>query len=162
MTRHAERHQIIYIMRAAVSNLFDVMHECRANISALVLAPLAERMECYVPIANPSPRAPVSLLPVVAAREVLVMPLHGLLVFVTVPALTVRKTWTPCHAAGSFRLPRHPSHAPSYDKIPQRRGSLPFFARFSYDFRAHKKSTAAAVPLCFSAYTIAHVVCEIL
>lgn len=50
----------------------------------------------------------------------------------------------------------------SYDKIPQRRGLSPFFARFSYDFRAHKKSTAAAVPLCFSAYTIAHVVCEIL
>ena len=131
-------------MRAAVSNLFDVMHECRANISALVLAPLAERMECYVPIANPSPRAPVSLLPVVAAREVLVMPLHGLLVFLTVPALTVSKAWTPCHATGALWLSRHPSHAPSYD------------------FRAYKKSTAAAVPLCFSAYTIAHVVCEIL
>lgn len=29
-------------------------------------------------------------------------------------------------------------------------------------FIAYKKSTAAAVPLCFSAYTIAQVVCEIL
>ena len=115
MAGRAERHQIIRVMRAAVSNLLDVVHECRANISALILAPLAERMECYVPIANPSPRAPVSLLPVVAAREVLVMPLHGLLVFLTVPALTIRKTWTPCHATGAFRLSRHPSHAPSYD-----------------------------------------------
>ena len=114
MTRYAERHQIIRVMRAAVSNLLDVVHECRANISALLLAPLAERMECYVPIANPAPRAAISFVLIVPACEAVIMPLHRLLMNVTIAAFSVCEIRTARHTAGPFRLPRHLHRLPSY------------------------------------------------
>ena len=114
MTRHAERHQIIRVMRAAVSNLLDVVHECRANISALLLALLTERMECYVPIANPAPRVAIPLVLIVPTREVLIVSLHRLLMNVTIAAFSVCEIRTARHAAWSFRLSRHLHHLPSY------------------------------------------------
>ena len=143
MTRYAERHQIICLMRAAVSNLFDVVHECSANVSALLLAPLAERMECYVPIANPAPRAAISLVLIVPTREVVVMSLHNFLVRLAITAFSVRKIRTSCHAAGTFLLFRHLHLLPSYRlhriQKEHRRSCAPCFFQFILYHRNNMK-----------------------
>ena len=152
MAGRAERHQIIRVMRAAVSNLLDVVHECRANISALLLAPLAERVPCQVSVTNPAPRTAISFVLIVPACEAVIVPLHRLLMNVTIAAFSVCEIRTARHAAWSFRLPRHLHRLPSY--------------RFHRIQKGHRRSCAlresAAASSLFSAYTIAHVVCEIL
>lgn len=90
MTRYAERHQIVLIMRATIGERLDVMHECRENVSALLFTLLAERMSCQVSVSNPAPRAVVSLMLIVAAREPVIMSLHRFLVLLAVAALPVR------------------------------------------------------------------------
>ena len=90
MTRHAERHQIALVMRATIGERLDVMHECRENVSALLFTLLAERMSCQVSVSNPAPRAVVSLMLIVAAREPVIMSLHRFLVHLAVATLPVR------------------------------------------------------------------------
>lgn len=114
VTTNAERHQVVLVMCAAVGERSNVMHKSRENISALLLAPLTERMECYVPIANPAPRVAIPLVLIVPTREVLIVSLHRLLMNVTIAAFSVCEIRTARHAAWSFRLSRHPSHTPSY------------------------------------------------
>ena len=116
MTRYAERHQIVHIMRATVREGLDVMHECREDVSALLFALLAERMPCQVSISNPAPCATISLVLIVATGKILVMPLRDFLVHLTVAALSVREVRTSRHATGTLRLSRHctsPSKKPS-------------------------------------------------
>ena len=144
VTGRAERHQVVLVMCAAVGERLDVMHKRRENISALFFAFLTERMPCQISISNPAPRAAISFMLIVPACEAVIMPLHRLLVIVTIAAFSVCEIRTARHAAWSFRLSRRLHHLPSYR------------------FHRIQKSTAAAVPLCFSAYTIAQVVCEIL
>ena len=90
MTGDAERHQILRIMRATIGERLDVMHECRENVSALLFTLLAERMSCQVSVSNPAPRAVVSLMLIVAAREPVIMSLHRFLVHLAVATLPVR------------------------------------------------------------------------
>ena len=78
------------VMRTAVVERSDMMDERRENISALLFALLAERMSCQVSVSNPAPRAAVSLMLIVAAHEVVIMPLHDFLVLLAVAALPVR------------------------------------------------------------------------
>ena len=116
MTRHAERHQIAFVMCATVGERSDVMHKRRENISALLFAHLTERMPCQVAITNPAPRAAVSLVLIVPACEVLVMSLHRFLVRLTVTAFSIRKIRTSCHSTRAFRFSGHhvsPSKKPS-------------------------------------------------
>lgn len=116
MTRHAERHQILRIMRATVRERPDVMHKRRENVSAPLLAALAERMPRQVPVTDTSPHAAVSLVLIVATSEAVIVSLHDFLVRITVAALSFRKVRTACHAAGSLRLSWHctsPSKKPS-------------------------------------------------
>ena len=107
MTEYAERHQIILIMRASVREWTNVMDKRREDVSALLLAGLAEWMPCQVSVTNPAPRAAVPLVLIVATSEMVIMPLHCFLVRLAVAALSIRKVRTPRHAAGSLRLSRH-------------------------------------------------------
>ena len=83
------------------------MHECRENISPLLLATLTKWIPYQMTITNPAPRAAISLVLIVPARKVLVVSLHDFLVRITVAALSFREVRTACHAAGSLRLSRH-------------------------------------------------------
>ena len=107
MTRYAERHQIALVVRAAVGERSNMMHKRREDVSALLFALLAERMSCQVSISNPAPCAAIPCVLIVAAHEVVVVPLHCFLVRLTVAALSIRKVRTACHSAGSLRLSRH-------------------------------------------------------
>ena len=107
MARYAERHQIAIVMRATIDERLDVMHERREDVSAPLLAALAKWMRCQVSIANPAPCSAVSLVLIVATREILVVSLHDFLVCLTVTALSICEIRTSCHAAGTFRLSRH-------------------------------------------------------
>ena len=107
MTRHAERHQIALIMCASLRNRSDMMHECRKDVSPLFFALLAERMPRQVSVADFLPRIPVTLVLIVAAHEVVVVPLHRFLVRLTVAALSVREVRAARHAAGALRFSRH-------------------------------------------------------
>jgi hypothetical protein len=107
MTEYAERHQIILIMRASVREWTNVMDKRREDVSALLLAGLAEWMPCQVSVTNPAPRAAVPLVLIVATSEMVIMPLHCFLVRLAVAALSIRKVRTPRHAAGALRFSRH-------------------------------------------------------
>ena len=107
MTGHAERHQILRIMRATVREGLDVMHECCEDVSAPLFAALAKWMRCQVSVTDFLPRTSVSLMLIVATSEVVIMPLHRFFVRLTVATLSIREVRTACHAAGSFRLSRH-------------------------------------------------------
>ena len=84
-----------------------MMNERRENISPLLFAHLTERMPRQVTVTNPAPFTAVSLVLIVAAREVVIVPLHRFLVRLAVAALSIRKVRAARHAAGSLRLSRH-------------------------------------------------------
>ena len=111
-----------------------MMHECCENIALLFFAFLTERMPCQVSVTNPTPRATVSRVLIVAAREVIVVPLHCFLVHLAITAFSVRKIRTTRHAAWSFRLSRHLHHLPSYRfhriQKEHRRSCAPCFFQF--------------------------------
>lgn len=107
MTGYAERHQVALIVRAAVGERSNMMHKRRKDVSALLFTHLTERMPRQVSISNPAPRAAIPLVLIVAAHEVVVMPLHRFLVRLAVAAFSVRKVRAACHAAGTLRLSRH-------------------------------------------------------
>ena len=107
VARHTERHEIALVMRAAIAERLDVMHERRRNETSVRSAHLAQRFSCQVSVANLSPRASVPLVLPVAASEAFVVPLHQLLMLLAVAALAVRQIGTACHAARAFRFPRH-------------------------------------------------------
>ena len=116
MTRYAERHQIVLIMRATIGERLDMMHECRENVSAVLFTLLAERIPRQMSVTNPAPYAAIPLVLIVATGKMLVMSLHNFLVRLAVAALSVCKIWTSCHTAGAFRLSWHctsPSKKPS-------------------------------------------------
>ena len=94
-------------MRATIGERLDVMHECRENVSALLFTLLAERMPRQMTVTDFLPRTSVSLMLIVAAREVVIMPLHRFFVRLTVATLSVRQVRAARHAAGTFRLSRH-------------------------------------------------------
>ena len=83
------------------------MHKRRKDISSLLLATLAKWMRRQMTVANPTPRAAVSLVLIVATSEAVVVPLHRFLVNVAVAALSIRKVRTARHAAGALRFSRH-------------------------------------------------------
>ena len=107
MTRHAKRHEITLVMRAAIAERLDVMHERRRDEASVRSAHLTQRLSCQMSVTNLSPRTAVPLVLSVAASEAFVVPLHRPLVLIAVAALPVRKIGTTCHAARTFRFPRH-------------------------------------------------------
>ena len=107
MTGYAERHQIVFIMCAALRKRLDMMDERRKDISALLFAHLTERMPCQVTVTNPAPYATISGVLIVPTREVLIVSLHNFLVRLTVTAFSICEIRTAFHAAGTFRLSRH-------------------------------------------------------
>ena len=107
MTRYAERHQILRIMRTAVSERSNMMHKRRKDVSAPLLATLTQRMPRQVSVTNPAPYAAIPLVLIVATGKMLVMSLHDFLVRLTVATLPVRKVRAARHAAGSLRFSRH-------------------------------------------------------
>ena len=116
MARYAERHQIAFVMCTTLRNRLDVMHKCRKDVSALLLAGLTKRMPRQVTITDFLPRTSVSLMLIVATSEAVIMPLRDFLVRLAVTAFSVREVRTACHTAGAFRLSWHctsPSKKPS-------------------------------------------------
>jgi len=107
MAGYTERHQVALIVRAAVGERSNMMHECRENVSALLFALLAERIPRQVSISNPAPCAAIPCVLIVATGKMLVMSLHDFLVRLTVATLPVRKVRAARHAAGALRLSRH-------------------------------------------------------
>ena len=114
------------------------MNKCRKDISPLLFAHLTKRMPRQVTVTDSSPCAPVSLLSVVAACEAVIMPLHRLLMNVTIAAFSVCEIRTARHAAWSFRLSRHLHHLPSY--------------RFHHIQKEHRRSCAP----CFFQFILYH------
>lgn len=107
MTRHAKRHEIVLVMRTAIAERLDVMHERRRDEASVLFAHLAQRFSCQMPVTNLSPHTAISLVLSVAASEAFVVPLHRLLMLLAITALLVRQIWTACHAARTLRFPRH-------------------------------------------------------
>ena len=107
MTRYAERHQIALVMRAAIAERLDVMHERRRHEASVRSAHLAQRFSCQVSIANLSPHAAVPFRMLVASGKALVVLLHRLIMLLAISALPVCKIRTIRHAARTFRFPRH-------------------------------------------------------
>ena len=129
VARHAERHEIFLVMRAAIAERLDVMHERRRHKVSVLSAHLTQRFSCQMPVANPTPRTAVPLMLSVATSESFVVPLHRLLVLFAVAALLICEIRTACHTAGAFRFPRH--LAPPTKKPPTRflpRWLLPILA----------------------------------
>ena len=129
VTADAGRHEIALVMRAAIAERLDVMHERRRHEASLRPAHLAQRFSCQMPVANLSPHAAVPLMLSVAASEALVVPLHRLLMLLAVAALPVREIRAACHAARAFRFPRHlapPTKKPPTGFLP--RWLLPILA----------------------------------
>ena len=125
MARCAERHQIAIVMRATIDERLDVMHERREDVSAPLLAALAKWMRCQVSIANPAPCSAVSLVLIVAAREVVIVPLHRFLVLLAITAFSICKIRASCHAAGTLRFSRHRFTSTMASKKPPRRIASP-------------------------------------
>ena len=125
MTRYAKRHQILRIMRATVREWTYVMHECRENVSAVLFTLLAERIPRQMSVTNPAPYAAIPLVLIVAAREVVIIPLHRFLVRLAVAAFSIRQVRTACHAAGALRLSRHRFTSSMALKKPSRRIASP-------------------------------------
>ena len=134
MTRGAERHQIALVMCAAVGDWSNVMHKRREDVSAPLLAALAERIPRQMTVANPAPCASIPLVLIVATGKMLVMSLHDFLVLLAVTALSVREVRAARHAARTFRLSRHctsPSKKPSRRiASPRRLIPYPIFAEY--------------------------------
>ena len=143
MTRYAERHQIALIMCASLRNRSDMMHECRKDVSPPFFALLAERMPCQMTITNPAPCTAVSLVLIVAAREVVIVPLHDFLMYLTVTAFSICEIRTSCHSAGTFLLFRHLHLLPSYRlhciQKEHRRSCAPCFFQFILYHRNNMK-----------------------
>ena len=133
MARYAERHQVAFVMCAALRKRLDMMDERRKDISALLFAHLTERIPRQMSVTNPAPYAAIPLVLIVATGKMLVMSLHDFLVRLTVAALSVREVRAACHAAGTFRLSRHcvsPSKKPSRRiASPRRLIPYPIFAK---------------------------------
>ena len=127
MTRHAKRHEIALVMRAAIAERLDVMHERRRHKASVRSAHLTQRLSCQMTVANLSPRASVPLVLPVATSEAFVVSLHRLLVLLAVTALAVREIGTACHAARAFRFPRH--LAPLFGHEKTSAGIAPFGGR---------------------------------
>ena len=107
MTRHAKRHEITLVMRAAIAERLDVMHERRRDEASVRSAHLTQRLSCQMSVTNLSPRTAVPLVLSVAASEAFVVPLHRLLMLLAVAALAVRQIGTAAVAARTLRFPRH-------------------------------------------------------
>ena len=107
MTRGAERHQILRIMRATVRNRLDVMHKRREDVSAPLLAALAKWMRCQVSVTDTSPCTAVSLVLILATSEAVIMSLHHFLMRLAVASFSVCEIRAARHAAGSLRFSRH-------------------------------------------------------
>ena len=86
-------------MCTTLRNRLDVMHKCRKDVSALLLAGLTKRMPRQVTITDFLPRTSISLMLIVATSESFVVSLHDFLVRLAVAALSIRKVRTPRHAA---------------------------------------------------------------
>ena len=137
VARHTQRHEIALVMRAAIAERLDVMHERRHHKASVRSAHLTQRFSCQMPVANLSPHAAVPLMLSVAASEALVVPLHRLLMLLAVAALPVREIGTACHAARAFRFPRHLAPLFGHEKSPRRFPSeglthFPFLLSVSY------------------------------
>ena len=125
MTRHAERHQIVLIMCATIGERLDMMHKRRENVSALLLALFTKRIRCQVSVAYFLPRTSIPLVLIVAAREVVIIPLHRFLVRLAVAAFSIRQVRTARHAAGALRPSRHRFTSTMASKKPSRRIASP-------------------------------------
>ena len=55
VARHAKRHEIALVMRAAIAERLDVMHERRHHKASVRSAHLAQRLSHQMAVANPAP-----------------------------------------------------------------------------------------------------------
>ena len=143
MARHAQRHQIVFVVCAAVGDWFYVMDKFGIDIFILSFAQLAQRILTNVSVAYLLPCAAVAFFVVIAASEFVVMPLHGFFVVVAKAAFVVGQFWTADKAAGAFRFLGHRVTPFGQQKSPRRlmrrrlHGGLPFSASIPY----HKVNT---------------------
>ena len=107
VTADAERHEIALVMRAAIAERLDVMHERRRHKASVLFAHLAQRFSCQMPVTNLSPHTAVPLVLSVAASKTFVVPLHWFLMLLAVAALAARQIGTATVATWAFRFPRH-------------------------------------------------------
>ena len=84
MTGIAKRHQITFLVAAALCQWFLVMNQVGGGVSVLCQTPFAQRVSSDISVADFSPRASVPFVAVVAAREVIVVRVHQPLMFFTI------------------------------------------------------------------------------
>ena len=94
--------KIALVIRPAIGDRLHMMHKRRHGRSAQPKALLAERMRRDVSVAHLSPAVSVPLMLIVAARKMLVMPLHQAPMFFAVAALALGQIGTATVSAGAF------------------------------------------------------------
>lgn len=110
MARHAQRHQIALVIRAAIGERLSMMYQrCQCSFSR-AKTHLAERMRRDVAVADFSPRAAVPLMLIVATSKMLVVPLHQASMLFAISAPMVGQLRTTSVAAGAFRFRWHWVH----------------------------------------------------
>ena len=89
VTTDAKTHQVAFIVRAAVRQRYLMMNESRHCRFLFGKTLLAKRMSLDVFVAYLFPRSAVAFAVIVAARKMLVVPLHFFSVFLAVATLMV-------------------------------------------------------------------------
>ena len=105
MTRLAQRHEIAFVMGAAIGQRDHVVYFLRRRDPALAPAYLAERMRCHMPAPNRWPHAVVPFLHFRCSTMAIVLGCDQLLVHRTIQS--IRKLRAAGIAAGLLRLSRH-------------------------------------------------------
>jgi hypothetical protein len=107
----AETHEVTLIVRSAFAEWFDVVDLFDRDESPFLHTHLAEGMLMNVAGPDLTPLSSVSLVPVVATCEVIVVIIHKLLVLSTVAvAIMLHEVWAARIPAGPLWFPWHVTH----------------------------------------------------
>jgi hypothetical protein len=94
VTAVAETHEVTLVIGSAFADWFDVVDLFHRNVPAFLHTHLAEGMLVYVAGPDLTPLSSVSLVPVVATCEVIVVIIHELLVLSAVAvAVMLHEVW---------------------------------------------------------------------
>ena len=106
VTAVAETHEIALVVGPAFADWLNVVDLLHGNVPAFLHAQLAEGMLVNVPRTDLSPLGPVSLVPVVASGEMIVVIIHELLVLGAVAvAVMLHEVWATRIAAWPLGFP---------------------------------------------------------
>lgn len=110
MATGAKATKIALVIRTAICDGLHMMYQCCHGSFAQPKTLFAKRMRRDVSVADFPPRISISFMLIVAAGEMLVMPLHHAPVFLAVARSAVGQIRTATISAGAFRFRWHEFH----------------------------------------------------